>query len=263
LRRRGASGSLRALLLAGALFLTLTSTGASAEKPSIGFPPSPTVDVHGAFAPRKLPAEGERAPASLYFKVRIGSSDEGQPPVLHELTMDLDRKLLIDPSGPACPAGHSDELAIAERCKSAEIGGGEVETEVALPGEAPVVQRIKLLAFNLGVKRGKPTILLQGEVAGGTPASFVVRGVISKVPNGVYGTSLTMAIPQLAGGHGSVRSISFKLHRAVSARGDKRSYLLARCSRGRLALRATLGFVDGTLIRGTLLRPCTGVPARS
>jgi hypothetical protein len=261
--RRAVDRVARSLAPIGVLVLASTATAALANGPSIGFPPTLKIDADAGIVPKALPATGVRAPVSLHFRVRSSSSAEGQPPRLREITLDLDRQAVIDAEGmPSCHIGHPDEPPIAERCESARIGSGAARIEVDFPEQSPIIEKSKLQVFNAGFKSGKPAVLLYGELRD-ISLAFAIKGVISRTSRGVYGTSLAMTIPKIAGGYGSMTSVSLKLHRRYLRSGKRKSYVLARCSKGHLALRADLDFVDGTALRANFIRPCEQQFARS
>jgi len=60
----------------------------------------------------------------------------------------------------------------------------------------------------------------------------------------------------IAGGSGSVRNFNLKIRRTFRHRGQRRSYLSARCGRGRFFARGMVLFRDGTRLAGTVVRPC-------
>ena len=88
------------------------------------------------------------------------------------------------------------------------------------------------------------------------PVTFVIPIRIETIHNGRYGYRVGAEIPKLAGGAGIPISGSIQIGRKWTYKGVKHSYVNARCADGRLQAIGTFGFEDGSLLRGTFVRPC-------
>ncbi len=228
--------------------------------PSIGFPPSIRSAFTAHFAPEKLPRE-QRGGVSLRIDSRVRMEDGSHPPALEELLLDLDRNVAIDARGlPACRRGllETDDTRGAEiDCGEALVGEGKIEFEVARPEQSPFPLPGRLLAFNGGVSAGKTRILIHAYLATPIPGPIVIPAEVSKAGKGVFGLEASAKFPQLAGGYGSVTNLSLKLGRKFTYKGKQQSYLQAKCPEGRLLVKATDTFSDGSRLSGTVDRPCT------
>jgi hypothetical protein len=69
---------------------------------------------------------------------------------------------------------------------------------------------------------------------------------------GAYGTELVTP----AGDPEPIRSITLDLHRTFTVRGDRRSYVSARCSHGKLLYKATFAYTEGPPQTATDTQPC-------
>jgi hypothetical protein len=102
-----------------------------------------------------------------------------------------------------------------------------------------------------------PSVIGHGYLAVPVPTTYIVPVVIEKINKGVYGYRINVKIPPIAGGYGIPISAKGKVGRKWTFRGQKLSYLSARCETGHLQARGKFSFNDGTLLSGTILKPCT------
>jgi hypothetical protein len=246
-------------VLAAWVTLGLSAVAATAEAPSVvevgGGPPV----VNGGFSPKALP---RGKPAHIAMDISL-HPPETPSPALHEVALELDRNITVDAKGMViCPPGTVEGPPLAQRCRSAAIGGGELEVEVAFPEQAPSVAKGKLLAFNGGVSGGKTTIRTTAYL--GSPLSewIVINVEISKVHNGRYGTKWDETIPKIAGGYGSIKSLDLLIDRRYRDGGEIKSYLLGRCPDGHLNARATSIFADASVRTDSFVRSCSPAPPR-
>jgi hypothetical protein len=63
-------------------------------------------------------------------------------------------------------------------------------------------------------------------------------------------------LPLIAGANGAVDKFELKLGRTWRHEGERRSFLLARCAGGKLAVRTGLRFGDGSRLRTRLVGGC-------
>ena len=86
--------------------------------------------------------------------------------------------------------------------------------------------------------------------------TFIVPVVIEKINKGVYGYRTEATIPKIAGGAGVPIKGELKVGKQWTYKGERHSYISARCENGRLQARGQAAFKDGTVLSGTFLRPC-------
>jgi hypothetical protein len=223
--------------------------------PTILLPPPLELEFSAAFAPKVLPRK-ELAPVALGIRSEFRYSDGSPPPPLKTVTVNLDRNWALETTGlPACGratlAGHG--TAGARRiCRNAIVGSGI--TQVVVPSSQRPVS-LPLTLFNGGDEEGTTTLLVHSRIPASPPVVVPVK--LSKHPNGIYELEATAAIPQIAGGKGSVLSFSLSIRRFVGPEGVRQPYVVARCRDERIQIRMTSIFVDGTTLSGTVLRACS------
>ncbi len=87
--------------------------------------------------------------------------------------------------------------------------------------------------------------------------TVVTTAPIAKIA-GKYGTQTTINIPPLAGGYASFTSFTAKIHKPVTYKGKNQSLLTAECPTGHFFAHGEFQFVDGTDLKGDVVKPCTG-----
>jgi hypothetical protein len=214
------------------------------------------VTLSGRISPKKLPRSG-RAPIAVQVGGRIRTTDGSPPPQLRTLKIELNREGKIDSSGvPLCaydaiePASTSRALA---SCRSALVGDGSFEAQVALPGQESSRSKGRLLAFN-GRFHGRPVLFAHIYSDYPFPTSFVIVFSIKR-SSGSFGSALVARLPAALGSWGKLTGIQLRL--------DRRGYLSAGCPAPKgfttvpfpLA-RTSFGFAGGPTLRGTLTRTC-------
>jgi hypothetical protein len=226
------------------------------------YPPEDRVELtlNSGFKPAKLPKE-KLAPIRFDAEGTIGTNDGSPPPPLKELLFEIDRSVAIDAKGlPACGLRkiRTAETATALRvCRPAMVGKGTMDLVVAYPEQSPLPPRSTLFAFNGGVKGGVRTILIHAFLKNPVSAAIVITVKVSKIHSGPYRTKWVATIPTIAGGAGSVKEFKLDFFREFTYKGEKRSYLLAKCPTGKLHARAEMSLSDGNRLVGNFVRPCT------
>ena len=142
------------------------------------------------------------------------------------------------------------------RCRRALVGRGEARAIVDLPDQAPFAAKGTLLAFNGGRQGGARIVLLHTNVEIPLPTAIVAAARVTRSPRRGYRHRMTVEIPEIAGGHGSLVAFRIKLRRRWTYRGKRRSLLYARCSQGALAVHGDLRWGNGNLVNGLVLRTC-------
>jgi hypothetical protein len=216
------------------------------------------IKVGGAESPTKLPKK-KLAPITLKVKSDIATADHTQPPALQKIVLEFDRNGTLDTKGlPRCQLSKLENTvtsAAKHACKKALVGNGKTEARIALPGQAPFIARGPLLAFNGEPSHGHPVILMHVFAHVPAPTTFVVPGVITNA-KGKYGKRVTIKIPKIAGGFGSLTHFNLAVHKTWKVNGKKHSYASARCANGVFLAHGTYSFKGGTAVSGGIFRTC-------
>jgi hypothetical protein len=64
-------------------------------------------------------------------------------------------------------------------------------------------------------------------------------------------------VPPLAAGYGSITHADIKIGKRYRYKGRELSYTSARCPDGVLEVHGRITFANGTIIEGTVFRPCS------
>jgi hypothetical protein len=216
------------------------------------------LNVGGSESPTKLPKK-KLAPITLKVKTDIATADKSQPPPLKKLVLEFDKHGTLDTKGLArCSASTLENTttdAAKKKCKSALVGKGETAARIALPGQPAIVAKGPLLAFNGTPSHGHPVVLMHVFAKVPAPTTFVVPGVITNA-SGKYGKRVTLKIPPIVGGNGSLTHFNVALHRTWKSKGKKHSYVSAKCANGVFLAHGTYSFADGSKVSGSIARTC-------
>jgi hypothetical protein len=217
--------------------------------------------VNGGFSPTALP-KNKFAPITFTGSGKIKTLDGSHPPALKEFVLETDKNGAIDVTGlPICTSGklQSQDSAHAKAiCKSAILGEGKTDVEIAFPESKVVPVTSPLLIFNGGKKGGVITLFVHAYITVPVPSAIVTTVKIKKIHKGRYGLLTTASVPKIAGGSGSVTSFSFTFGKKYTYKGQKRSVLTAKCPDGKLQANGTAVFSDGTRASAGVVRTCTG-----
>jgi hypothetical protein len=207
----------------------------------------------GGFKPNKLPKK-KFAPITLQASGVIETKDGSHPPALKQVILETDKNGAINVKGiPVCKSGQlqsRDTKGAEKACGKAKIGAGKTKVQIQFPEQKPIPVESKLLVFNGGKSGATTTLFIHAYITVPTPAAIVTTVKIKKVKNGRYGLKSVATIPKIAGGSGSVQTFSLNV--------GKKSVLTARCPDGKLQAKAAAKFADGTNVKATILRTCTG-----
>jgi hypothetical protein len=247
-------------LLAGALLV-----GATIAHGEIKGSGGLFVSFNGGFAPRALPRDRD-VPVTVNLEVAVKTADGSRPPQLRTIKLLVNRYGRLTTEGlPACRSSllesTDSELALS-RCRDALVGHGEFRANVEFPNRAPFPVEGRMLAFN-GRARGEPVILLHIHGSNPVEATVVLTFTIRHPRTGKFGTVLATKIPRIASDLGYVTDVSLVFGRTYRFRGERRSFLSARCAApagfpGALFsfTKATFSFADGKRLSPTLVRDC-------
>jgi hypothetical protein len=254
----------RAALLAGAaglaLLCSLTAAPSGAARSATVTYRNLVLHASGGFQPQSLP-RGPFAPISFQgevtFTTRNGS---GRPPALTEAVIAFDRDGRLDVTGlPTCAADRVAALGTAEArsaCRDAIVGEGLVEALVEpAPGAVPVPIKAPLTIFNGPAEAGHPTAVLHANLGAPAGQTLALAAPIERIA-GQFRYEVTIHVPPIAGGLGSLTRIRVDVGRRFQAGGKARSYVSAHCRDDILKTRGRFTFADGTVIDGSVERFC-------
>ncbi len=239
-----------------AAFLLL-SAGASAALVKVG---NLVLTADGGFTPRLLP-RGSFAPINFEGRADLRTVDGTVPPALQQAVIDFDRDGRLTTGGlPTCDPSQLTEATPEEaraRCPKAIVGTGNVRALITREdGQAPFEAESLLTLFNGPRQEGNPTVILHARTTVPATQTFAITVPIERRP-GEYRYRATIDLPPIAAGRGSLTHIDAKVGRRYTAGGSKRSYVSARCRDGVLRTRGRFTFADGTIIYGSVEKPCT------
>jgi hypothetical protein len=211
----------------------------------------------GGFYPRALPPQ-KYAPIDFQGYFDIAARDGGKPVTLESAVIDFDRDGRLNPHGlPVCPPERIAQMGTAEArraCGGAIVGSGRIEAAIDLSagtvqGSAP------LTIFNGPLQEGNPTVILHARTPIPTPETFAIVVPIERRP-GAFRYRATLTLPPIAGGLGAITRVEVKVGRHFSVNGQRRSYVSARCSDRILHTHGRFSFADGTIVDGSVEKPC-------
>jgi hypothetical protein len=217
----------------------------------------------GGFTPKALPRY-EDAPITIYGGGKLSTVSGELPPVVETLTIEFDRHGHIETDGLAvCTSGKLQSTTPAQarrNCPGAIVGKGTGSAIVQFPESKPIPISSPITIFNGPKQGGNDTVFAHAYTTVPVATTFIVPVVIEKINKGVYGYRTKARIPRIAGGAGHPISGSLKIGRKWTYKGQKHSYVNARCESGRLQARVRVDFKDegagATVLRGSFLRIC-------
>ncbi len=247
--------------IAAVAAIAVTVSGASATTILAG-----NLEIHleGTTSPKALPKD-KTAPIGFHINASIATKDGAHVPAVLSSHLQVDKHIQIDTTGlPSCSPGKLQATAPAQAmkvCGTALIGKGSSTAQVEFPESAPFLAKGPLLAFN-GPSNGNgyggsgyPEQIYYVYADVPVPTTFVVIGKLSK-DSGKYGYHVSIAIPPIAGGSGSVTNIDLTINRKWTYKGQKHSYLNAECANGHFYNQVELAFGNGTTLTGNVIKAC-------
>jgi hypothetical protein len=248
-----------ALVGAGALLLAGQAAGEGALVEVNGL----VLRADGGFQPRELPRH-EFAPIEFHGHFDVDAKGAGKPPALESAVIDFDRDGRLSAGGlPACApeqiagAGPARARSI---CAGAIVGTGHVAAALQLGGGS-VTARSPLTIFNGPRRDGNPTALLHAQITVPATQTFAIVVPIEQ-RRGEFRYRARLEVPEIAGGLGSLTHVDVKIGRRFSAGGQRRSYVSAHCSDGVLRTHGRFTFSEGTIIDGSVEKPCLYLPTQ-
>lgn len=214
----------------------------------------------GGFQPQSLPRKSFapiKFQGEVDFSTRNGS---GRPVALTEAVIDFDRDGRLDVTGlPTCAAAQVATLGTAEAravCGGAMVGSGLVEALVEpAPGAAPIPLSAPLTIFNGPEEAGHPTAVFHANLGAPAGQTLAIAAPIERI-GGEYAYEVTIRVPPIAGGLGSLTRIRVDVGRRFRAGGQTRSYVSAHCADSIIKTRGRFTFADGTIVDGFVEKFC-------
>jgi hypothetical protein len=214
----------------------------------------------GGFRPTALPRHRD-APITIYGGGRLKTISGALPPVIETITLEYDRHGHVETAGLAkCTKAKlvaSTVAAARRRCPGAIVGKGHGRGVVVFPEQAPIPASSPITIFNGPRIHGNPSVLAHFYVTVPAPTTFTIPIEIQRINKGLYGYRTEARIPPIAGGHGVPIAGHLTIGRRWTHRGERHSYINARCATGRLQARGEFSFKDGTRLRATFAKRCT------
>jgi hypothetical protein len=218
----------------------------------------------GALSPNALP-KNKMAPVSFHASASVTTADDSHVPPALSAQVQVDKHIKIDTAGlPICTSAKiqsTSPAAAMKACGDALIGKGSSTVQVAFPEQSPFTAKGPILAFNGPSTgggyggHGYPEELFYIYVSVPAPTAVVVVAKLSK-DSGKYGYKISVAVPKIAGGSGSVTNVEFTINRRWTYRGQKHSYLNAECADGHFLNQIEVDYGDGTNLSGALVNSC-------
>jgi hypothetical protein len=248
-------------VVALAVFVAVAVAGtAGAEQPVTVEAGNLIITANGGLTP-KVMSKTKLTPVAFNASGKIETKDHTHPPAVKEVIVEGDKNVAVDTTGfPTCKSGQlqAQDTEHAEAiCKSAIIGKGTTNIEIAFPESKPIPVNSKLLVFNGGTAGGLTTFYIHAYITVPTPAAVVTTVKIKKVHHGRYGLEAIASIPKIAGGSGSVTSFSLTINKQYTYKGKKMSVISSKCTDGKIQANVISKFADGTQAQAELIRTCT------
>jgi hypothetical protein len=183
---------------------------------------------------------------------------------LRQAIIDFDADGRLSLQGlPTCAPEQVAEVGVEEaqaRCAGAIVGSGRIDAVIEV-GSLLVDATSSLTIFNGPRQEGHPTALLHAQVTTPTTQTFAILAPIERI-RGEFRYRVTIDVPSIAGGRGSISLIKAEVGRRYSFAGKQRSYVSARCRDSILRTRGYFAFEDGTVIAGAVEKFCRALPQR-
>lgn len=248
---------MKRLLAAGALLCCVLFAGAAnAALVRVG---NLVLTADGGFKPSTLP-RSTYAPINFDGEANLRAVDGSVPPPLQQLVLDFDRDGRLSTAGlPVCQPTSLEEATTTEarnRCPGAIVGTGHASVEIGGGGAQPFVVSSPLTFFNGPRLAGKSTVIMHARITVPAVQNFVITIPIEKRAGG-YRYRATVDLPPIAGGLGSLTHLDASIGKRYRSAGKERSYVSARCSDGIFSTRGRFTFGNGTIIDGSVEKPCS------
>jgi hypothetical protein len=232
------SGIDRAALRRGAalacLLLGISALAAGLAVAEQSGSPGVLVSLDGSVSPNEL-SRHSFTPVSITLEGAVHGADGQLPPPIGRIDIDFGSNAELSPSGlPSCRRGQlvaSDVRHAMAVCGPALVGKGRVTAILEFPDSGPHEVEAHLLAFNGHSK--EPDAVVWALVSPYRPAlatSFVLPFYLQGIPSGgAFGHRIRAPVFHNPGSFWRLRRFSVTLGRRFRFKGERRSYLRARC----------------------------------
>lgn len=233
----------------------LLAGGAHAETLKFG---NLWLTADGGFTPRAL---SRQAFSPIEFKgyINTKSVDGSVPPALQRAVIEFDRDGRLSTRGlAACDPSLLEEATpqeARERCPGAIVGTGHVGALIATEGGPPVYAGSPLTIFNGPRQEGHPTAILHARTTVPATQNFVITVPIERRA-GAFRYRVTIEIPPIAAGRGSLTHLDVDVGRRYRFQGGRRSYISARCRHNVLSTYGRFTFAEGGFLAGSVEKTC-------
>jgi hypothetical protein len=216
------------------------------------------VRAAGVISPRALPKD-RMVPITLHARGSVATADGSHVPPAKSVHLQVDRHFRIDTAGlPSCRPGQieaTSPVQAMKACGKALIGKGTAGAEVEFPESPPFDAKGPLLGFNGPTVGGYAEMLYYAYVSVPAPTALVAIAKVAK-GRGRYGYAISLTIPELAGGSGSLKEFEITLGRKWAYAGRQRSFLNADCPNGSFFNQVEATFGNGTVLSGAFPDSC-------
>jgi len=258
--RRGVAVAFTTALLIGTASIGFALAKNRNPEPTVVRVGNMALAIDGDITPTVLPKH-RFAPMGFWGDAKLSTMDGSHVPALEHSVFDGDKDVVVSVEG--LPACHIQQLEAVDTkraegvCGDAIVGRGSATVEVAFPEQKPFDSTGPLIFFNGGESGGVVRVLAYAYVSVPAPTAVVATAEIRRVGKGAYGLQVKTEFPRIAGGAGSVVAARFSMRRVYTYEGRRRSVISGRCPDGLIRARGTFTFSDGTLLSGSVFRPCT------
>lgn len=253
--------ALRRYALLAAALVALVVAAVASGRPALVEVDNLILRADGAFEPRKLP-RARFVPLEFEGRATIASKDGSRPVPLRQLVVDFDHDGRLSVKGlPTCAPQRIAVATVAEArrlCRGAIVGRGRVAALISLSGGL-VEAASPLTVFNGPPLEGRPSAVLHAHFTEPGTQTFAIPLPIER-RRGEYRYRVTLDLPPIAAGLGSLSLIEVEIGRRYRFEGQQRSYVSARCSDSLLRTRGRFSFEDGTVIEGSVMKFCYTLP---
>lgn len=216
------------------------------------------VVLDGGISPSKLPKK-DKAPLTLTLEGELSTADKTHLPPVKTVSLNFDKAGELFTKGlKTCTTGQLESTLTSQAksiCRSAIVGTGKVEADIALPEQRPFPAHGPLVIFNGKPKGRKQVLILHVHAHVPAPTTFVVPVIISK-KSGKYGTNAFIKVPTIVSGAGSVTDFKAKIGKKWNFKRKRVSLLNASCPTGALFVEGELVFA-GSKLKGSFSEKCT------
>jgi hypothetical protein len=237
----------RKLLLIVTLVAALAVAGSGIAESGEAASEDVEVQFDSSFAPKRLPRE-RSVLIALSLWGRITAPERSHPPAMSQLSVDAEGMEFKNGNRPPCHLpGRGSRLDVAgvrKACRSAILGRGRIEVEVAFPDQRPVSVRSELLVLNGATDSGVAAFVF-GYLPAPVTGQVLIPMRVRKPAMDRHGIHVAAAVPKIANGYGSTTYLRIDFKRGV---------FQARCPHGTLSMSVSGTFPKSNFATATLLR---------